>query len=1023
MLVSLLLAGALALAPQDTAHVVIVSTTDVHGRAYGWDYIADRRFAGGLVRVATVVDSLRAAYPGQVLVADAGDLIQGDPFAAYFAREAPRDTTPVIRAMNAVGYDVATPGNHEFNWGMPALRNALATARFQYLSANIRGLPRDTLMLPASAVLERGGVRIGITGLTTPGVMVWDRANVAGAARVAPIERSAAPVLDQLRRRSDLVVVLIHSGLDGESSYDTARVGAENVAARLAMLPRTPDLVVVGHSHREIRDTVIGGVHFVQPKQWAQSVSVMHVDLVRRGRRWAPVRWRADLVPLGGVTPAPRMVALLQGAHDSVVAWTRQPLGDALAAMPTTLSRIEPTPIMGFIHAVQRRQTGAQLSAVAAYPARGGFRRGPVRLADVAGIYPYENTLKAVRITGAQLRAFLEHSARYYRLDPSGRAEPDPSVPGYNFDMVAGARYTIDLSRPLGSRISRLEIGGRPVAPADTLTMAVNNYRQGGGGGYAMLQDAPVIYDRQENIRDLLVDEVRRLGRIDPAAYADSNWRLVPSRAADDLRARALPVRLRILATSDLHGALQPAVRSWSKGRPVGGIVAIDRLMDSLEADCDCPTLRLDGGDQMQGTLVSNLSYGRSTVAALNAFGLDAAAIGNHDLDWSPDTLRARMAEAAYPWLGANVFDSVTGRRPAWVKSHAIVESRGMRVAVIGYMSPETKSIVRAEHVRGLVFRAGAASIRDVLDSARASRPDAVVIVAHAGAVCRATCEGDIIALARELPAGSVDAIVAGHTHQPVEAVVNGIPIVQARSSSSAVGVLDLPASGGADTSRIALLDPWADTGGGDPALDSIVAGYSRLADSLGRRVIARLAESLPTVRGEGQFPLGNLIADAQRAAAGADIAIMNNGGIRGAGLPAGVVTYRDLFELQPFANTIVVLSVPGRVVRAALEHAIEPDGVSAHISGARVRYDRSRPGGRRLLEATLDNGRPIRDDATYRVAVNDFMAGGGSGYTMFVPFTGRSVGVDLDVLIEYLEAQPQPVTASAEVRMTRVPR
>jgi 2',3'-cyclic-nucleotide 2'-phosphodiesterase/3'-nucleotidase/5'-nucleotidase len=149
----------------------------------------------------------------------------------------------------------------------------------------------------------------------------------------------------------------------------------------------------------------------------------------------------------------------------------------------------------------------------------------------------------------------------------------------------------------------------------------------------------------------------------------------------------------------------------------------------------------------------------------------------------------------------------------------------------------------------------------------------------------------------------------------------------------------------------------------------------------------------------------------------------MNNGGIRGPGLPAGPLTYRELFELQPFANAIVVLTVPGRVVRAALEHAIEPDGVSAHISGARVRYDRSRPGGRRLLAATLDNGRPIRDDATYRVAVNDFMAGGGSGYTMLVPFARRSVGVDLDVLIEYLAAQRQPVTASAEPRMTRVPR
>ncbi len=1023
MLVSLLLAGALALAPQDSAHVVIVSTTDVHGRAPGWDYIADQPFSGGLARVATVVDSLRAAHPGQVVVVDAGDLIQGDPFAAYFARMAPRDTNPIVRAMNAVGYDVATPGNHEFNWGMETLRSVLGTASYRYVSGNIRGLPRDTLMLPPFVVLDRGGVRVGIAGFTTPGVMVWDRANVNGQARVAPIERSAAPVLEQLRRRADLAVVLIHSGLDGEATYDTAGVGPENVAARLARMHSKPDLVVVGHSHREVRDTVIAGVHFVQPKQWAQSVSVMHVDLARRGGRWTPVRWRADLVPLAGVAAAPRMTALLAGAHDSVLRWVREPLGDAVEAMPTTLSRIEPTPIMGFIHAVQRKQTGARLSAVAAYPVRGGFRKGPIRLADVAGIYPYENTLKAVRITGAQLKQFLEHSARYYRLDSAGRASPDPSIPGYNFDMVSGARYAIDLSRPAGSRITGLEVDGKAVAPADTFTMAVNNYRQAGGGGYAMLSGAPVVYDREENIRDLLVAEVRARGRIDPAQYADSGWRILPSRAAAELRAAARPVRLRILATSDLHGALQPAVHSWSKGRPVGGIVAIDRLMDSLEADCACPTLRLDGGDQMQGTLVSNLSYGRSTVAAFNALGLDAAAIGNHDLDWSPDTLRARMAEAAYPWLGANVFDSVTGRRPAWVASHRIVAAGDLRVAVIGYMAPETKSIVRAEHVRGLVFRGGAAAIRDVLDSARAARPDAVVIVAHAGAVCGSTCSGDIITLARELAAGSVDAIVAGHTHQPVETVVNGIPIVQARSSGTAVGVLDLPAEGRADTSAIALLEPWADAGGGDSVLSALVARHAGRADSLGTRVVARLAHPLPKERGDGQFPLGNLIADAQRAAGRADIAIMNNGGIRGTGLPAGPVTYHHLFELQPFGNSLVVVTVPGRVVRAALEHAIESDGVSAHISGARVTYDRTRPGGRRLVAARLENGGPIRDEGRYTVAINDFMAGGGSGYTMFKPFARRGMGLDLDALIEYLAAQPQPVAVPPAPRMTQVPR
>ena len=186
-------------------------------------------------------------------------------------------------------------------------------------------------MHPPYTVVQRGKVRIGVAGFTTPGVMVWDRENVRGRVRVDPIERSAPSVLRELRRRSDLSVVVIHSGMDGSSSYDTAGVGPENVAARLARGAARPDLVVVGHSHREMRDSVINGVHFVQPRNWAQSVSVMHVDLVRRGSRWVPVRWKGDIVPLDSARADARIARELQGAHDSVLAWVREPLGTAAA--------------------------------------------------------------------------------------------------------------------------------------------------------------------------------------------------------------------------------------------------------------------------------------------------------------------------------------------------------------------------------------------------------------------------------------------------------------------------------------------------------------------------------------------------------------------------------------------------------------------------------------------------------------------------------------------------------------------
>jgi 2',3'-cyclic-nucleotide 2'-phosphodiesterase (5'-nucleotidase family) len=1036
MLASLLLLAAAAAprpTPPDTARLVIVATTDVHGRAFAWDYTADKVFPGGLTRVATVVDSLRRAYPGQVLLLDSGDLIQGDPFAAYYARVAPQDTNPIVRAMNLAGYDAGTLGNHEFNWGLATLARALRGAAFPYVSANIRGLPGDTLMYPPYVVLERAGVKVGITGFTTPGVMVWDRKNVEHRVRLERIPAAARRVLPTLDRQSDLEIVLIHSGMDGESSYDTTGIGVENAAATLATLPSRPDLVVVGHSHREMRDSVINGVHFIQPKNWAQSVVVMHVELVGSRGHWSPVRWHADLIPLANVAPSPRLVKALQGAHDSVRAWVRQPLATASAAMPLALARAQPTPIIEFIQSVQKEVTGAQLSAAAAFNLDGGFPAGAVHLSDVASIYPYENTLRAVRISGAQLKAYLERSAEYYQVDSAGRVMLNPGMPGYNFDMVSGATYVIDLSRPVGSRIRELAVGGKPVLPRDSFTMAVNSYRQEGGGGYTMLKGAPVTYDKGENIRDLLVEKLRALGAVDPASYAARNWRIEPPAMASAVaaaqrqpgakneRREASQVVLRILTTNDLHGALATEAKSWSRGRKVGGLPVLESMMDSARAECDCPVLQLDGGDQMQGTLESNLVFGRSMVDALNLLGLDGAAVGNHDFDWGIVTLRARMRQARYPWLLANVHDSAAGGRPAWARPWAMLHIDTLDVAVIGYITDVTKSIVRADNVKGLAFPGGAAALKGVLDTVHAQHPDLVVIVAHAGAVCDSTrCQGEIMDLARDLPRGSVDAIVAGHTHQLNNMVVNGIPIVQARSSGTALGVMDLVRSDTGLVWRTAVRDTWADEVSPDSAELALVRRFTQMTDTLADRVVTTLAEPLVRTSHYGQFPLGNLLADAQRVMAHADVAIMNNGGIR-ADLPAGPVTFRMLFELQPFGNSLVVARVTGRQLRTALEFAVRGGNARVHVSGVTVTFDARKPDGQRLVKI-LVAGKPLRDGASYTLAVNDFMSTGGDGFTMFNQLTWRPSGMScLDALVAWLQRQKAPVRADEAIRIVSV--
>src|SRR5262245_32744103 len=208
-------------------------------------------------------------------------------------------------------------------------------------------------------------------------------------------------------------------------------------------------------------------------------------------------------------------------------------------------------------------------------------------------------------------------------------------------------------------------------------------------------------------------------------------------------------ILLRVLTMNDFHGALESRVVSWSNGRAVGGIAALKATMDRLAAQCRCSVLRLDAGDQMQGTLASNLTEGRSTVEALNLLGLDAAAVGNHDFDWGVPALERRMKEARYPWLIANVFDSVTRTRPSWAKPYAIVRAGPFKVAVIGYVTPVTKYIVLAKQVAGLTFQRGRAAIEDVLEQAKREWPDFTIITAHEGAFCDSlACRGEIIGLA-----------------------------------------------------------------------------------------------------------------------------------------------------------------------------------------------------------------------------------------------------------------------------------
>lgn len=517
-----------------SADLIIAATTDIHGRVRGWDYYLNAPDTlRGLTRVATIIDSLRKVSPLQPVVIDAGDIIQGNPLAFAAARIDSTMANPVIAAMNAIDYDAAVVGNHEFNYGLRYLDKAVGEAHFPLLGTNVY-LPDGTRKFRSWSLSSRLGVRVAIVGATTPGSMVWDRDNLAGRLTVRDIVPEVREAVRNARGAgADVIVVALHSGLNEPSSYDTVstKIGSENVAARVAHEVPGIDVIVYGHSHKEMADTTIGNTLLMQPKNWAQSVAIAHLRLEgNRTRGFRILSKRSSLVQARGHAEKAQVLAATQEGHRVGVAYATQTIGSTAQAWRADSGRVIDSPLIDFILSVEAKATGAQLASTAIFDRAASIGPGPITVAQLASLYPYDNTLRAVRITGAQLRAYLEQSARYFRKH-DGVYDTDPQIPGFNYDVVSGADYTIDLDRPVGERITKLQYQGRDVAPSDTFTMALNNYRQTGGGGFSMLRDAPVVYDHQQEIRQLLIDEVRARGTFQPNDYFQRNWQLLPPAA------------------------------------------------------------------------------------------------------------------------------------------------------------------------------------------------------------------------------------------------------------------------------------------------------------------------------------------------------------------------------------------------------------------------------------------------------------------------------------------------------------
>ncbi|HEY0303685.1 MAG TPA: 5'-nucleotidase C-terminal domain-containing protein, partial [Longimicrobiales bacterium] len=455
--------------------LVLLGTTDVHNRLYPYDYYTQQELPYGLARLKPLIDSVRAAHEGKTYLFDSGDLLQGNPLGFVYARQQANQPNPVIRAMNLLRYDASAIGNHEYNYGLAHLNRALGLAKFPFVAGNIfKHGTNDHAYRPYALIPHVAApgdtILIGVTGNTPPGVHIWDRQNVEGVLQFRRVVESLKPVVREMRARgADLVVVLSHGGFEG-TSYDTIASGVppENEAARLAREVPEIDVVFLGHTHRELADSVINGVTFTQAKNWAQSLAQVNVTMERRGQSdWIAVNKRGSILRPTALRADTAFLDSLRWEHERTVAYVNSVVGSSTAEMTAREARTKDTPILDFVTAVMRRAANADLAATAAFDINSRLPKGPVRIADIAGLYVYDNTLKAIRITGAQLRAYLEKSAEYFG---------STNIPGYNFDVISGPNlsYTIDISQPVGQRITQLRYKSLAVRDDQTFTLALN---------------------------------------------------------------------------------------------------------------------------------------------------------------------------------------------------------------------------------------------------------------------------------------------------------------------------------------------------------------------------------------------------------------------------------------------------------------------------------------------------------------------------------------------------------------------
>jgi 2',3'-cyclic-nucleotide 2'-phosphodiesterase/3'-nucleotidase len=586
-----------ARAQANQAHLRIMETTDIHVNLLPYDYYADKpNDTMGLSRTASLIDAVRKESTNAMLI-DNGDLLQGSPLGDYIAYEKGMkdgDVHPIMKGMNLLGYECSTLGNHEFNYGLSFLDKVIAGANFPFVCANlVRGTelasnPRDDkLYLKPYVILDRTikdgsgaehPIKIGVIGFVPPQIMVWDAKNLTGNVITRDIVEAAKAWVPVIREEgADIVIALSHSGIDVQQGDMM-----ENASFFVAGVEGI-DAVFTGHQHLvfpgkkdfqklegvDAEKGTLQGKPAVMGGFWGSHMGLIDLLLERDGSKWKivsatsearPIFERVDNKNKAIVGDDQRVADALKEDHDATLKYVRTPVGKTSAPLHSYFALVADDPSVQIVSQAQTwyikdilKETKYKDLPVlsAAAPFKSGGRGGPdyytdvpagdVAIKNVADLYLYPNTVQAVEITGAQVKEWLEMSAGIFNPIEKGKADQpliNLDFPAYNFDVIDGITYRIDLSQPpkydpkgavlnaSSNRIVDLTFDGKPIDPAQKFVVVSNNYRAGGGGNFPEINGSKVIYQAPDTNRDVIVRFIHEQGTINPSA--DANWSFAP---------------------------------------------------------------------------------------------------------------------------------------------------------------------------------------------------------------------------------------------------------------------------------------------------------------------------------------------------------------------------------------------------------------------------------------------------------------------------------------------------------------